>query len=103
MAGRPQAERGPGVALGREQIVETKITLLRVRPDRLRRSRLVNALDESATSELTLVCTPAGFGKTTLLADWAHSTALRVAWLSLDPLDNDPSRFWRHVLAAIDR
>lgn len=63
----------------------------------------MNALDEAATRELSLVCTPAGFGKTTLLADWAHSTASRVAWLSLDPLDNDPSRFWRHVLAAIDR
>ena len=103
MAGRLQAEPGPGAALGREHIVETKITIPRVRPDRLRRSRLVNALGEAATRELTLVCTPAGFGKTTLLADWAQRTASPVAWLSLDPLDNDPSRFWRHVLAAIDR
>ena len=52
--------------------------------------------------ELTLVCTPAGFGKTTLLADWARASPRPVAWLSLDEGDNDPARFWRHVAAALD-
>jgi LuxR family transcriptional regulator, maltose regulon positive regulatory protein len=52
--------------------------------------------------ELTLVCTPAGFGKTTLLADWARRDPRPVAWLSLDEGDNDPARFWRHVAAALD-
>jgi LuxR family maltose regulon positive regulatory protein len=52
---------------------------------------------------LVLVCTPAGFGKTTLLADWATSTTLPVAWLSLDADDNDPARFWRYVATALDR
>jgi LuxR family maltose regulon positive regulatory protein len=49
-----------------------------------------------------LVCTPAGFGKTTLLADWARRGRWPVAWLSLDEGDNDPVRFWRHVAAALD-
>jgi LuxR family maltose regulon positive regulatory protein len=49
-----------------------------------------------------LVCTPAGFGKTTLLADWARGGQRPVAWLSLDEADNDPVRFWRHVAAALD-
>ena len=52
---------------------------------------------------LVLVCTPAGFGKTTLLADWAADAILPVGWLSLDPDDNDPMRFWRYVVAALDR
>ena len=49
------------------------------------------------------MCTPAGFGKTTLLADWARGTPRPVAWVSLDEGDNDPTRFWRHVAAALDR
>ena len=52
---------------------------------------------------LALVCAPAGAGKTALLADWAQHSRRPVAWLSLDPGDNDPARFWRHVVAALDR
>jgi LuxR family transcriptional regulator, maltose regulon positive regulatory protein len=50
-----------------------------------------------------LVCAPAGFGKTALLADWARRGQRPVAWLSLDEADNDPVRFWRHACAALDR
>jgi ATP/maltotriose-dependent transcriptional regulator MalT len=50
-----------------------------------------------------LVCAPAGFGKTALLADWVRDGRHRVGWLSLDAGDNDPARFWRHVIAALDR
>ena len=52
---------------------------------------------------ITLVCAPPGFGKTALLADWSSQRDGPVAWLSLDPGDNDPARFWRHLAAAIDR
>jgi len=52
--------------------------------------------------ELVLVCGPAGFGKSSLLADWAHRGQRTVAWLSLDEDDNDPSQFWRNVAAALD-
>lgn len=50
---------------------------------------------------------PAGFGKTTLLANWLAETPAtsaadrRVAWLSLDPADNDPASFWAYVLTAL--
>ena len=47
---------------------------------------------------------PAGFGKTTLLADWLGETAdddRSVAWLSLDPADNDPASFWTYVVSAL--
>jgi LuxR family maltose regulon positive regulatory protein len=50
-----------------------------------------------------VVCAPAGSGKTALLADWAPSGSRPVAWLSLDAADNDPVRFWRHAVAALDR
>jgi LuxR family maltose regulon positive regulatory protein len=49
-----------------------------------------------------LVCAPAGYGKTSLLAGWARHCQRPVAWLSLDAGDNDPTRFWRHAVAALD-
>jgi LuxR family transcriptional regulator, maltose regulon positive regulatory protein len=52
---------------------------------------------------VVLVCAPAGYGKTVLLADWARCGERQVAWLSLDAGDNDPARFWRHAVAALDR
>jgi LuxR family maltose regulon positive regulatory protein len=52
--------------------------------------------------KLITVCTPAGFGKTSLLADWAASTEWPIAWLSLDQQDNDPVRFWRYLVGALD-
>jgi LuxR family transcriptional regulator, maltose regulon positive regulatory protein len=48
-----------------------------------------------------LVCAPAGYGKTVLLADWARRGQQPVAWLSLDAGDNDPARFWRHGVASL--
>jgi LuxR family maltose regulon positive regulatory protein len=103
MARSRQAERGPGAAPEWDQIVATKITIPRVPPEMLRRSRLLDALDQASGRGLTLVCTPAGFGKTTLLADWARNTELPVGWLSLDQDDNDPTRFWRYVVAAMEQ
>jgi LuxR family maltose regulon positive regulatory protein len=50
-----------------------------------------------------VVAAPAGFGKTVLLADWIGQEGRPAAWLSLDPADNDPARFWRHVAAALDQ
>ena len=52
-----------------------------------------------------LVSAPAGFGKTTLLAEWLadSSSGRRAAWVSLDQDDNDPAVFWRYVLAALGK
>jgi LuxR family maltose regulon positive regulatory protein len=87
----------------RYELLATKVNTPRTRPDRLARSQLLARLDEGMARELVLVCTPAGFGKTTLLADWATGVGSPVAWLSLDEGDNDPARFWRYVVAALDR
>src|SRR5262249_19212883 len=65
--------------------------------------RLVTRHDEGLARGLILVCAPAGYGKTSLLADWTRGGRRPVAWLSLDASDNDPARFWRHVIAALER
>ena len=86
-----------------DELLATKVNIPQTRPDHLARPRLTAQLDEAMAREVVLVCTPAGFGKTTLLADWAATARWPVAWLSLDPDDDDPIRFWRYVVVALDR
>src|SRR5512132_3550601 len=90
-------------AAQRDVLLATKLHVPQLRPGFLPRPRLLERLDEATAAELVLVCAPAGFGKTALLADWARGGQQQVVWLSLDPGDNDPARFWRHVVAALDR
>src|SRR6266498_754568 len=87
----------------RDVLLSTKFSIPRIRRDLLARSHLISRLEEATRRELVLVSTPAGFGKTTLLAGWAQAAEGRVAWLSLDGDDNDPARFWRYIIAAVDR
>ncbi len=82
-------------------LLRTKLFVPRPHPDLVPRSRLLARLDEGLASRLVLVCAPAGSGKTTLLAQWAASTGSPMAWLSLDPGDNDPVRFWSYVVTAL--
>lgn len=86
----------------RDVLLATKLHIPRPRPGSLSRQRLFERLAEGMARELTLVCTPAGFGKTTLLGDWARRSRQPTAWLSLDEGDNDPARLWRYVAAALD-
>jgi hypothetical protein len=80
----------------------TKLHVPRPRPGFLARPRLLDRLNDGTAGALTLVCAPAGFGKTRLLGDWARRSRQPVAWLSLDGRDSDPARFWRYVAAALD-
>jgi LuxR family maltose regulon positive regulatory protein len=52
---------------------------------------------------LTLVAAPAGFGKTTLVAEWAQSASIPVAWLSLEPADRNPERFFSYLIYALQQ
>jgi len=65
------------------------------------RARLVQRLDEGGSCPLILVSAPAGFGKSSLVAAWIRAGSRRAAWLSLEPGDNDPARFWRYLVAAL--
>ena len=103
MAEQPVVPR-LGVAVSeRDVLLATKLRVPRLQRDFVPRLRLVEALEEGLARRLILVCGPAGFGKTALLADWVRRGGRPVAWLSLDAGDNDPARFWRHAVAAVDR
>jgi ATP/maltotriose-dependent transcriptional regulator MalT len=84
-------------------LLATKTTVPRLREGRVARPRLLQQLRAATGREFVLVCAPAGFGKSTLLAEWVKVDRRPVAWLSLDEGDNDPVRFWRHIAAAMDR
>jgi LuxR family maltose regulon positive regulatory protein len=84
-------------------LLATKVGIPRIRPDLLPRDYLIRRLEQATAGELILVSTPAGFGKTTLLASWAKGTKKPVAWLSLDRDDNDPTHLWRYIVTAIGR
>src|SRR5829696_9034734 len=90
------------VKLMDRQILRAKLYVPRVRPDNVRRERLYGRLGRGVGRELTVVTAPAGFGKTTLLADWSRRTELPVAWVSLDERDDDPVRFLLYVISAIE-
>ena len=67
----------------------------------VRRSRLVDVLESGVRNHrLVLASAPAGYGKSSLLADWARGTDRITAWLALGPEDNDPERFFRYMLKA---
>ncbi len=84
-------------------ITRTKIILPRKREDLIPRLRLRRILEESLDNRLLIVAAPAGYGKTSLLVDFAHQSPLPVCWLSLDALDQDPQRMIAHLIAAISQ
>ena len=84
-------------------LLATKLHVPGSHPGLVPRPRLADQLDEGLGRGLILACAPAGYGKTALLADWVRRGGRPIAWLSLDTADNDPARFWRYVVAALDR
>jgi LuxR family transcriptional regulator, maltose regulon positive regulatory protein len=83
-------------------LLSTKLTPPRLPRALVERPRLLETLDGALSTPLTLLTASSGWGKTTLLAAWARQQTTRVAWLSLDPEDDDPIRFWHYVLAACE-
>jgi LuxR family transcriptional regulator, maltose regulon positive regulatory protein len=102
-------------ALSPEQkgaLLSSKLAPPRLPLSLVERSRLLSELDAVCTHPLTLLSASAGSGKTTLLSAWAVSSRQgerpwaagrepALAWLSLEALDNDPTRFWTSVIAAL--
>ena len=82
-------------------IIRTKIIIPRRRTEILTRKRLLEILDNVIDLKLLILAAPAGYGKTSLMIDFANHTQLPVCWFSLDSLDADAQRFISHFLTAI--
>src|SRR5687768_10598167 len=80
-------------------IPKTKLRPPGLRQPIVRRPRLTDSLRDPCP--LTVISAPAGSGKTTLALQWLGAQNARTAWLSLDMDDNDPMRFIRGFVAAL--
>jgi LuxR family maltose regulon positive regulatory protein len=93
-----------------QTLLQTKLHQTGLPRNLVVRSRLVERLNQATDHQLTLVCAPAGFGKTTLVCTWLERVAAglpttvasaRAGWLSLDETDSDLSIFLRYFIAAL--
>jgi LuxR family transcriptional regulator, maltose regulon positive regulatory protein len=84
-------------------VIKPKLRAPSPRSEQVIRPSLLELLGNSIDRKITLVSAPAGYGKTTLLAQWSHAVgdSLSFAWVSLDEQDNDPTRLWRHIVEAL--
>ena len=84
-------------------ITQTKIITPQRRKDYLSRPRLLELLSDLFDFRLIIIAAPAGYGKTTLLVDFAHQFDWPVCWLALEPIDHDITRFLSHFIYSIKR
>ena len=84
------------------EFLTTKLVKPPLRPALIERTSALSRLRQATNFPLTIVSAPAGYGKATLLAQWLATTDLRVAWVTLDANDADPTRFWTYVVMALD-
>jgi len=80
-----------------------KIQVPRRRPDLLRRQRLLDFFNAHRSQKLLLLCAPAGYGKTTLMVDYASDPGRNVCWYTLEESDRDPLVFLRYLVASIQQ
>ncbi len=86
-----------------DTLIATKLQIPRVRAESVVRPRLLDRLNAGLACPLTLVSAPAGFGKTTLVAEWVTSLDRPSAWLSVDERDSDPVRFLTYFIRALQQ
>ncbi|MBI9050682.1 MAG: hypothetical protein JEZ00_14770 [Anaerolineaceae bacterium] len=87
-------------------LLNTKFHIPKIQSGMVLRTQLIDELNSGRSGKLTLVTAPAGFGKTTLVAEWINEQVQKedhrnVAWLSLDDGDNSLHQFWIYVVGAI--
>lgn len=102
-AGR--SDNSVGDAGARAVLLATKLHVPSIGAPLVHRAALLDALSAGLSRKLTLLSAPGGWGKTTVLAQWALGAGQdqRFGWLSLDPSDNDPVWFWMYVVAALQK
>ncbi len=85
----------------RQGLIKTKYSVPGITRNLIYRRRIAEKLDNALKYKLTFVCAPAGYGKSTAVLEWLEKVGMPTAWLSLDNSDNEPVRFWRYVIAAV--
>src|ERR1017187_3268195 len=83
-------------------LVASKLRRPLIRPGTVRRSALLERLARGDPRPVVSVVAPAGYGKTTLLSQWAERDGQRFAWVSVDEADNDPKVLLTYVAEALD-
>ena len=94
-----RAQRAGGSA---SDLVASKLRPPLTRPGTVRHSSLIQRLARGGSRPIVSVVAPAGYGKTTLLSQWADCSGQPVAWVSVDEADNDPKVLLSYVAAALD-
>jgi LuxR family transcriptional regulator, maltose regulon positive regulatory protein len=100
---KEQVERPFATTTSDLPLLATKFPMPRPHAPLVDRPYLIERLKPAAERPLTLLAAPAGSGKTTLLSTWLERAPLTAAWVSLDPADNDLTRFWSYILTALDK
>ena len=83
-------------------LVVSKLRRPPSRPGTVRRSSLIERLARDDSGPIVSVVAPAGYGKTTLLSQWAERNGQAVAWVSVDEADNDPKVLLTYIAEALD-
>jgi LuxR family transcriptional regulator, maltose regulon positive regulatory protein len=100
---RPRSGRAQNAVVRGFDLMASKLRCPAVRPGTIRRSALAERLAREDLSPIVSVVAPSGYGKTTLLSQWAERDSRSFAWVSLDERDNDPKVLLSYVAAALDR
>src|SRR5215831_10460985 len=99
---RQLADRPPNLGRPAFELIAAKLLRPSVRPGTIRRPSLIERLARSGHRPIVSVVAPAGYGKTTLLAQWAEFTGQAFAWVSVDEKDNDPKVLLTYVAEALN-
>jgi LuxR family maltose regulon positive regulatory protein len=97
-SGRARGSTGPVF-----DIASSKLRRPRLGGGAVDRSPLIDRLAEQESASIVSVVAPAGYGKTTLLSQWAERGGPAFAWVSVDERDNDPKVLLSYVAAALER
>ncbi len=82
-------------------VLKTKLFITKPSPGLVKRERIIEKMNTGLAQNLILILAPAGFGKSTILSEWADTGTIETAWLSIDEADNDLKRFFSYLIMAV--